>query len=272
MERMRREASTKATDPWAGVKRTMPTSKGFQEIDQIIKVKAHVEESARTWKETANEWADHFAKAGAKQHMEGSAQEKADLAEAEAKIKSICALVVALWPLWPAMGTNRRAARQRKEEIEIIYDTYEPQRHEWQEAGPGAWQCKLCLAVAADKEAHGRREGQACRFEGSAAEAYQEAGHQVVLAIGAGLPSFLVCTRCGAYGSWQARNLKQQCPKKLEKGGLNSLRCVARGRHPRWDRVEDTLLEIWDPVGARPVSREALQRCCRAAGRGRGLS
>ena len=142
------------------------------------------------------------------------------------EVTHVLALAGAIWPHWPRLERSGRVPqppRPPRVKLMITHDFERPY---------GGWQrCRTCWRLTSVKSRLAGVEEQCTGSPPLAASIGH--GHRVLyFRCSRGIP-LLICTKCGAWASQRARNLRQQCMGCLHAAGRDALRQVERGRHPR---------------------------------------
>ena len=85
---------------------------GMSNIKEFNKVKAHVEAGTRSWKQVANEWADHYANKGRMMHDQPTEAMQNELKFQVAELSKIVQLLIHVFTLWPSRGKSGRLPKR----------------------------------------------------------------------------------------------------------------------------------------------------------------
>ena len=85
---------------------------GMSNIKEFNKVKAHVEAGTRSWKQVANEWADHYANKGRLLHDQPTEAMLNDLKFQVAELSKVVQLLIHVVTLWPSQGKSGRLPKR----------------------------------------------------------------------------------------------------------------------------------------------------------------
>jgi ribonuclease HI len=219
-------------DPWAGIRRSIIDTAGYQNIGMVDKVKAH-QKGNKDWRAVANDWADKLANQGRHMQPQPTDAERGALNLIIKDIKTLAELVVKIFPKWPSPAKNGRRPGRGKAMAKRLGIG-----HEWVH-GRMVLQCRWCFSKAAAQTAPTRTETCPMRKAGtSLVESLQWQGHQLIEVITEG-NKLLVCKACGRFAKFMVRGIAGQCKRSPAPGGANALSRLARFLHPRpGDKVE----------------------------------
>ena len=177
-------------------------------------------------KAQANDWADTFAKLGARLHPSAVGDEARELLEDFSDVEKVGKLLVALWGLWPQLpkGLVRGPRKKPKGPARAQHPT-----HQWK-FGLGRWQCEKCLAVAASTRATSLRSRQKCKGKDPSLLNCPDRGH-----------SMQQCTTDGVKLHWEATLAGKTSPSA-------KWWATKAARRWRWLSAKD----LCRPLGQRP--------------------
>ena len=225
---------------------------GTKWVQGCWKVKAHSlgkpqGSEAERHKAQANDWADIFAKLGAKQHPAASREEETRLLKDFADVEKVGRLVEALWGLWPPLP--RGLVKGPKKKTLKRQENKRQAPHCWK-FGLGRWQCSNCLAVAATTKSTQARAKERCKGRNPRQASCPDRGHKMQKSSCDGV-DIHYCTSCGAWSTKKLRHLAKVCSQLAVGAGKVALAKLSRGFHPgRKGQANDHPGGLEGPKGA----------------------
>jgi hypothetical protein len=240
-------------DAWAGVRRSITNEQGMTNIKQFNKVKAHVGEGTRTWQETANEWADHYASEGRMLHEQPTEAMRNELKFQAAELRKVVQLVLEVFTLWP---TQQRAGRLPRPVrlAERAARIAAPDGHNWQRQN-GGWQCTRCLGTS---RVHGKQCPAKHEEVAGFAQVLVNLGHRPVEVRMEQGSLLWICASCGKYVQTKRKSILEPCPLAAGPYGAAALARVSRNKHPDTHK-NGKVVSCWDCLAKREVASAALR-------------
>ena len=255
---------------------------GMSSIKEFNKVKAHVEAGTRSWRQVANEWADHYANKGRLLHDQPTEAMLNNLKFQVAELSKVVQLLIHVFTLWPSQGKSGRLPKRVR--VAEKAKAAQSSGHEWVRQN-GLWQCSRCLATTRTKGGLASSGSRRCKAaaveEGSVASDLIGLGHKPVevrMSQGAVL---YICARCGKYVQTKKKTILEPCPPAAGPYGRAALARVARGYHPDAHVRDVRVASCWDcqskqeiawPIFKPPAQQPFLSRHRAAQGQARKRS